>query len=196
MEVLVQGGLDLEKLRPERTIEEGSGRSEHDCRVALARVAVGVQAVSAAERGKEAAVPAIGKPEVHFDGLFGSFCGGDGGTNSLDGGLGGVSLAGCGGTFKDGCDLAESLAEFLFGGQWMGFRGLGVDGVGVPGNNEDFVAEGMGTPGPLAVGKWGGKCWEFPRMLRYLCILDLGEFGAALSTRSLVVSVDPVSRAA
>jgi len=162
VEVLVQGGLDLEKLRPERTIEEGSGRSEHDCRVALARVAVGVQAVSAAERGKEAAVPAIGKPEVHFDGLFGSFCGGDGGTNSLDGGLGGVSLAGCGGAFKEGCDLAESLAEFLFGGQWMGFRGLGVDGVGGAWEQRRFYRGGNGDSRAIGCGKVGRKMLGIP----------------------------------
>ena len=130
VEIFIQGRFDLKEFWPEGAVDERGRGSQDDGRIALARVAVGVQAISAAERQKEPPVPTIREPEVHFDGFFGSLRGGDGGPNPLDGGLGCIALSGSGCAFKEGCYLAEFLAEFLFCGQKDGPWGLGVNEVG------------------------------------------------------------------
>ncbi len=61
--------------------------------------------------------PAIWKAEAHLDHLFGFLGGTEGGTNPVERGRGGLSLARRGSAFKERRNLTEFLAKFLFSGQ-------------------------------------------------------------------------------
>ncbi len=70
IKVGVEGSLDLQKLRPERLVDERSRGSQNDCGVTLARVPVGLESVTAAQCGKQTPAPAIWQGELHFDRAF------------------------------------------------------------------------------------------------------------------------------
>jgi hypothetical protein len=85
--------------------------------VALPLVAIGVQAITTAERGKEAALPAIRQGELDFGGAFRFRERSQRRFDALDGCGSGVAFSGSCGPFKERGDLAELLAQLFFGSQ-------------------------------------------------------------------------------
>ena len=114
VQIPVEGGLDLQKFRPQGFLDE-RGWSAHDhSRVTLSRVTVGLKPVPAAQSGKEQPAPAIRQRELRFDRRFrppGAIeCGEDATACCRCG----VSLSHRCSSLKESLYLAQLLAKFLF----------------------------------------------------------------------------------
>ena len=114
IKVRVEGILDLQKLRPERVVDERSRGSQDDCGMTLAWVPIGLEPVAAAQCSKQAPAPAIRQRELHFDGAFGLLGSLERSENSIGGCRRGVSLTLSRGTLEESGDLTQFLAKFVF----------------------------------------------------------------------------------
>jgi hypothetical protein len=67
IQVRVEGALDLKKLRPQRVVNKRIRGTQNDGGLTLARIAIWLQPVAAAQGGKQAPRPTIRQRELCFD---------------------------------------------------------------------------------------------------------------------------------
>jgi hypothetical protein len=70
-QVVVEELLELKKLRPKDLIHKGGRCAQHHCRMALAILAVGMEAMTPCQGKEELAFPGIWQAELVFDRRFG-----------------------------------------------------------------------------------------------------------------------------
>lgn len=110
IQVRVKGALDLKKLRPERVVDKRIRGTQNNGGLTLARIAVWLEPIAAAQGGKQTPGPTIRQRELRFGRAF-RFCGRtQRGENSAACRSRGISLSCCGGAFKKCGNLAQLLA--------------------------------------------------------------------------------------
>jgi len=112
-EVGVEELGEFEVLRPEDGIEEALFQSDHDGGVALAGEAVGIELMTSDEGEEELALPGVGHAELEFLRFGGEFV--ELRSEALEGGVGGVHLAGGVGAEIEGFDFGDFFEEFVVG---------------------------------------------------------------------------------
>src|ERR1700756_2647231 len=111
----MQCPFNLNVFGPERIVDERLGRTENYCCAVLARVAIRLQPVAAAERGKKTTVPLVDEFEVGFYRRFNLFRSRECPPDPVDCRSCRVTLS-CGrGSLEQRRNLAQLLAEFLLG---------------------------------------------------------------------------------
>jgi hypothetical protein len=111
----VERVLEFEIFRPEGFIDERARRAHHHGGVALAVIAIGLESIAAAERREETPLPAVGKSHLDLHRGFGSLRRCDGPLDSIDRGCGGSPFSAGRGAFEKGGNLAQFVAQLLFG---------------------------------------------------------------------------------
>lgn len=117
IQILIERLTQLQVFRPQSVIEKGLRHTHHHGSVPLPLIAVRVEAIATTQRGKETTLPAIRQGELHFGGAFCFRERSQRRLDAFDGGGGGVAFAGSGCPLKQRGDLAELLAQLLFGSQ-------------------------------------------------------------------------------
>ena len=92
----------------DRLIEEGLGDADHDGGPALAGVAIGLDAVLAADGDEEPDRPDVGERELEFDGVPPGAL-----LQPFDGGAGGLLFADRSGAAEQGLELGEAVLEVI-----------------------------------------------------------------------------------
>ena len=119
----MQGCLQLPVFRPEGVVHERPRRAHDDRGVTLPLVAVRLEPVSSAKRGKQPPLPLIRHRELRLRQRLGFEGDLERLTNALDRGRGSLAFAGGYGSLEQRGDLAQFFAELVFGGH--GFNDVG-----------------------------------------------------------------------
>ena len=116
VEIGVQSSLEFQVLGPKGGLDECPRSPHHDRCVALARIAIWLEFVAAAQSGKQQTAPTIGKRELHFNRGFHLFRNAQSGKHTLAGGSCSLALASCRRALEERGDLAQFFSKFFFRG--------------------------------------------------------------------------------